>query len=217
MPPCGRVCLGCCRVAAGTTGACCRWDPAALHASTPSSVSPQTAAAAAHDLPHESERGHASAARCHRKPNAGENMAWGAPVCFLIYHLILVFLKERNLFVFGKFPLSLPVFTWILPFLLLMICNVCVCVCALQVVQTFSRCVLSCEEEVDLDELLASRLLSFLMDHHQDVLQVPVYLRNAVEDHITFLRSQVTQQKPVSASGWRSGSLCVICSLINKL
>ncbi|XP_066499223.1 DEP domain-containing protein 1A [Hoplias malabaricus] len=57
-------------------------------------------------------------------------------------------------------------------------------------VQTFSRCVLSCEEEVELDELLATRLLSFLMDHHQEVLQVPLYLRNAVEDHITYLRSQ---------------------------
>lgn len=61
----------------------------------------------------------------------------------------------------------------------------------MQMVQTFSRCVLSCEEEVDLDELLATRLLSFLMDHHQEVLQVPMYLRNAVEHHIAYLRSQV--------------------------
>lgn len=61
----------------------------------------------------------------------------------------------------------------------------------LQMVQTFSRCVLSCEEEVDLDELLATRLLSFLMDHHQEILQVPMYLRNAVEQHIAFLTSQV--------------------------
>lgn len=61
----------------------------------------------------------------------------------------------------------------------------------MQMVQTFSRCVLSCEEEVDLDELLATRLLSFLLDHHQEVLQVPMYLRNAVEQHIAYLRSQV--------------------------
>ncbi|XP_076859993.1 DEP domain-containing protein 1A isoform X2 [Brachyhypopomus gauderio] len=61
-------------------------------------------------------------------------------------------------------------------------------------VQTFSRCVLSCEEEVDLDELLATRLLSFLMDHHQEVLQVPLYLRNAVEDHLAYLRSQMRQR-----------------------
>ncbi|XP_026098687.1 DEP domain-containing protein 1A-like isoform X1 [Carassius auratus] len=59
-------------------------------------------------------------------------------------------------------------------------------------VQTFSRCVLSCEEVDDLDELLATRLLSFLMDHHQEVLEVPVYLRNAVEDHISYLKSLTT-------------------------
>ncbi|XP_073675588.1 DEP domain-containing protein 1A [Garra rufa] len=63
-------------------------------------------------------------------------------------------------------------------------------------VQTFSRCVLSCEEVDDLDELLATRLLSFLMDHHQEVLQVPVYLLNAVEDHITYLKSLTTYPGP---------------------
>lgn len=55
-------------------------------------------------------------------------------------------------------------------------------------VHTFSRCVLGCEEEVDLDELLATRLVSFLMDHHQEILQVPVYLQNAVRDHLVYLR-----------------------------
>ncbi|XP_029442272.1 DEP domain-containing protein 1A-like isoform X1 [Rhinatrema bivittatum] len=55
-------------------------------------------------------------------------------------------------------------------------------------IQTFSRCVLCCAEEVDLDELLATRLVSFLMDHHQEILQVPVYLANAVQDHIEYLK-----------------------------
>ncbi|KAM4722960.1 DEP domain-containing protein 1A [Rhinophrynus dorsalis] len=55
-------------------------------------------------------------------------------------------------------------------------------------IQTFSRCVLCCAEEVDLDELLATRLVSFLMDHHQDVLQVPCYLQTAVQDHIQYLQ-----------------------------
>ncbi|MGH0147524.1 UNVERIFIED_CONTAM: hypothetical protein FKN15_010823 [Acipenser sinensis] len=60
-------------------------------------------------------------------------------------------------------------------------------------VQTFSRCVLCCEVEVDLDELLATRLVSFLMDHHQEILQVPVYLQNAVQDHIDYLKKvQIT-------------------------
>ncbi|KAL2090098.1 hypothetical protein ACEWY4_014786 [Coilia grayii] len=55
-------------------------------------------------------------------------------------------------------------------------------------VHTFSQCVLSCREAEDLDELLASRLLSFLIDHHQEILQVPVYLQNAAQDHIAYLR-----------------------------
>ncbi|XP_031430524.1 DEP domain-containing protein 1A isoform X2 [Clupea harengus] len=54
-------------------------------------------------------------------------------------------------------------------------------------VHTFSQCVLSCQEAEDLDELLASRLLSFLIDHHQEILQVPVYLQNAAKDHIAYL------------------------------
>ncbi|XP_005166830.1 DEP domain-containing protein 1A isoform X1 [Danio rerio] len=73
-------------------------------------------------------------------------------------------------------------------------------------VQTFSRCVLSCEEVDDLDELLATRLLSFLMDHHQEVLQVPVYLRNAVEDHINYLKS--LSSCPGSAGPIPSYSFC---------
>ncbi|XP_054836549.1 DEP domain-containing protein 1A [Eublepharis macularius] len=56
-------------------------------------------------------------------------------------------------------------------------------------IQTFSRCVLCCEEEVDLDELLATRLVSFLMDHHQDILKVPTYLQVAVQDHIESLKT----------------------------
>ncbi|XP_060087979.1 DEP domain-containing protein 1A isoform X2 [Heteronotia binoei] len=60
-------------------------------------------------------------------------------------------------------------------------------------IQTFSRCVLCCAEEVDLDELLATRLVSFLMDHHQDIFQVPTYLQVAVQDHIETLKT--TQKK----------------------
>ncbi|XP_048207516.1 DEP domain-containing protein 1A isoform X2 [Perognathus longimembris pacificus] len=55
-------------------------------------------------------------------------------------------------------------------------------------IHTFSRCVLCCAEEVDLDELLAARLVSFLMDHHQEILQVPSYLQTAVEKHLDYLR-----------------------------
>ncbi|NXJ71192.1 DEP1A protein, partial [Rostratula benghalensis] len=55
-------------------------------------------------------------------------------------------------------------------------------------IQTFSRCVLCCAEEVDLDELLSRRLVSFLMDHQQEIFQVPTYLQVAVRDHIEYMK-----------------------------
>ena len=55
-------------------------------------------------------------------------------------------------------------------------------------IHTFSRSVLRCAEEVDLDELLAARLVSFLMDHQQEILQVPSYLLAAVDKHLDYLR-----------------------------
>nr|XP_023659487.1 DEP domain-containing protein 1A isoform X2 [Paramormyrops kingsleyae] len=76
-------------------------------------------------------------------------------------------------------------------------------------VHTFSRCVLCCEEEMDLDELLATRLVSFLLDHHQEILQVPVYLQNAVQDHIAYLRKvQVTYPGADAASALPTYSFC---------
>uniref|UniRef100_A0A8D2MCH8 Rho-GAP domain-containing protein n=1 Tax=Zonotrichia albicollis TaxID=44394 RepID=A0A8D2MCH8_ZONAL len=63
-------------------------------------------------------------------------------------------------------------------------------------IQTFSRCVLRCAQEEDLDELLSTRLLAFLMDHQQEILQVPAYLQAAVQDHLEFVRkAQCKQEK----------------------
>ncbi|XP_003478869.2 DEP domain-containing protein 1A isoform X1 [Cavia porcellus] len=60
-------------------------------------------------------------------------------------------------------------------------------------IHTFSRCVLCCAEEVDLDELLAARLVSFLMDHQQEILQVPSYLQAAVDKQLDCLqKGQIT-------------------------
>ncbi|NXS93798.1 DEP1A protein, partial [Jacana jacana] len=55
-------------------------------------------------------------------------------------------------------------------------------------IHTFSRCVLCCAEEVDLDELLSTRLVSFLMDHQQEIFKVPTYLQVAVRDHIEYMK-----------------------------
>ncbi|XP_058495158.1 DEP domain-containing protein 1A isoform X2 [Solea solea] len=63
-------------------------------------------------------------------------------------------------------------------------------------VHTFSGCVLGSAEECDLDELLATRLVSFLMDHQQSILSVPEYLFSAINDHIQYLR---TAQVPIES------------------
>ncbi|XP_038646912.1 DEP domain-containing protein 1B-like isoform X3 [Scyliorhinus canicula] len=55
-------------------------------------------------------------------------------------------------------------------------------------IQTFSRCILCSEDEVDLDELLATRLVSFMMDHYQDILRAPDHLQSGVEEHLAHLR-----------------------------
>ncbi|XP_063262926.1 DEP domain-containing protein 1A isoform X2 [Prinia subflava] len=62
-------------------------------------------------------------------------------------------------------------------------------------IQTFSRCVLRCAEEEDLDELLSTRLLSFLMDHQQEIFQVPTYLQAAVWDHLEYMKMAQCNQE----------------------
>ncbi|XP_038571071.1 DEP domain-containing protein 1A isoform X1 [Micropterus salmoides] len=63
-------------------------------------------------------------------------------------------------------------------------------------VHTFSGCVLGSAEECDLDELLATRLVSFLMDHQESILSVPEYLVSAINDQIQYLR---TVQVPIDS------------------
>ncbi|GLD49537.1 DEP domain-containing protein 1A isoform X2 [Lates japonicus] len=70
-------------------------------------------------------------------------------------------------------------------------------------VHTFSGCVLGSAEECDLDELLATRLVSFLMDHQQSILSVPDYLLSAINDHIQYLR---TVQVPIDCASNIDGS-----------
>nr|XP_046248407.1 DEP domain-containing protein 1A isoform X3 [Scatophagus argus] len=60
-------------------------------------------------------------------------------------------------------------------------------------IHTFSGCVLGSAVECDLDELLATRLVSFLMDHQQSILSVPQYLLSAISDHIQYLRTVQVQ------------------------
>lgn len=62
-------------------------------------------------------------------------------------------------------------------------------------IHTFSGCILGSAVECDLDELLATRLVSFLMDHQQSILSVPEYLLNAINDHLQYLRTAQVQRR----------------------
>ncbi|XP_077383128.1 DEP domain-containing protein 1B-like isoform X2 [Festucalex cinctus] len=55
-------------------------------------------------------------------------------------------------------------------------------------VQMFSPCVLVSSDEMDLDELLASKLVTFMMEHHNTIFQVPDKLRRQVEEHLSHFR-----------------------------
>ncbi|XP_068581102.1 DEP domain-containing protein 1A [Cebidichthys violaceus] len=75
-------------------------------------------------------------------------------------------------------------------------------------VHTFSGCVLGSAVECDLDELLATRLVSFLMDHQQSILSVPEYLLSAINDHIRYLRDVQVPIDGVSGADGRD-PVCV--------
>lgn len=57
-----------------------------------------------------------------------------------------------------------------------------------QMVQMFSHCVLGSVDEMDLDELLATKLVNFMMEHHNTIFQVPSKLHHQVEEHLSHLK-----------------------------
>lgn len=61
-------------------------------------------------------------------------------------------------------------------------------VVSVQMVQMFSHCVLGSVDEMDLDELFATKLVTFMMEHHNTIFQVPSKLRHQVEEHLSHLK-----------------------------
>lgn len=61
-------------------------------------------------------------------------------------------------------------------------------VISVQMVQMFSHCVLGSVDEMDLDELLATKLVTFMMEHHNMIFQVPSKLHYQVEEHLSHLK-----------------------------
>lgn len=69
----------------------------------------------------------------------------------------------------------------------------CSSVIRVQMVQMFSHCVLGSPDDMDLDELLATKLVTFMMEHHSAIFQVNAKLRCQVEEHLSHLkRAQVS-------------------------
>lgn len=83
-----------------------------------------------------------------------------------------------------------------------------------QMIHTFSGCVLGSAVECDLDELLATRLVSFLMDHQQSILSVPEYLLNAINSHVRYLRSVQVHTATVCALCIPASCRLVACCLL---
>lgn len=57
----------------------------------------------------------------------------------------------------------------------------------LQLLETFYRSILSCQDEADMEDLLVMRIVSFLIDHGVDIMMVPKDLKASVEEKITNL------------------------------
>lgn len=67
-------------------------------------------------------------------------------------------------------------------------------------VQMFSHCVLGSGDEMDLDELLATKLVTFMMEHHSTIFLVPAKLRRQVEEHLShFKRVEVRTKGEIDA------------------
>ncbi|XP_071953814.1 DEP domain-containing protein 1B-like isoform X2 [Antedon mediterranea] len=60
------------------------------------------------------------------------------------------------------------------------------------VLQTFWRCILSCEVEVGLDEILAIKVVTYMMEHYDQIMAVSEELKSDVQERMLYLRrSQV--------------------------
>ncbi|GAA6107760.1 DEP domain-containing protein 1B [Tachysurus ichikawai] len=83
-------------------------------------------------------------------------------------------------------------------------------------VQTFSRCILCSSDEVDLDELLATKLVNFMMDNHENVLTVPAELQRSVQEHLSHLRRAQIKYAGADTDSTRETPAHTFCRQISK-
>lgn len=71
-----------------------------------------------------------------------------------------------------------------------------------QLLETFYRAVLCCQDESEMDDLLVIQLVAFLMDHYMEIFAVPVSLKSSVELHVAKL-----QRTKVKGVGFNKGDV----------
>ena len=96
-----------------------------------------------------------------------------------------------------KMPLSLGL--WGGPQMINRSWGVCVRACVrvcVQVLGTFQAVVLQSREETELDSVLVFQLVSFLVDHHMDIMAVPADMKQSVEEKLRLLEKPQVCGRP---------------------
>ena len=67
---------------------------------------------------------------------------------------------------------------------------------------TFTRCILRCREEIDLNERLAIRIVEYLMDNHAAIFAVPADLKTDVDERLVYLRRGQVGSRVMRRVSW---------------
>ena len=73
------------------------------------------------------------------------------------------------------------------------------CVCYVQVLQTFTRCILRCQDETDYDDYLSMRAVTLMMDNYVEVMKVPEKLKRHIEAKVDELKRSRVRMKCIIA------------------
>ncbi|TSM28118.1 DEP domain-containing protein 1B [Bagarius yarrelli] len=70
--------------------------------------------------------------------------------------------------------------------------------------------------EVDLDELLATKLVNFMIDNHEDVMKIPTELQRSVQEHLSHLRRAQIKYAGADTEPTRESPAHTFCRQISK-
>jgi len=60
----------------------------------------------------------------------------------------------------------------------------------LQILNTFTRCILRSEDLTDHDDLMTRQIATFMMEGYVDIMKVPEHLKQEVDEKIARLKRQ---------------------------